>query len=66
MRIAFDVEPCHLGEVAVLVEKAYKDARGYFMETYREDQFHKLELPGSFVQSNPSYPEKGVVRGLHF
>jgi dTDP-4-dehydrorhamnose 3,5-epimerase len=64
--MAFEVESRHLGEVVVLVGKAYEDARGYFMETYREDQFLELGLPGSFVQDNYSYSRKGVVRGLHF
>jgi dTDP-4-dehydrorhamnose 3,5-epimerase len=36
------------------------------METYREDQFPELGLPGSFAQDNHSYSKKGVVRGLHF
>jgi dTDP-4-dehydrorhamnose 3,5-epimerase len=64
--MAFEVEARHLGEVVVLVGKAFEDARGYFMETYREDEFLELGLPGSFVQDNHSYSKKGVVRGLHF
>src|SRR5208337_4171512 len=64
--MAFEVESRHLGEVMVLVPKAFVDHRGYFMETYREDQFLDLGLPGSFVQDNQSYSKKGVVRGLHF
>ena len=50
----------------VLAGKAFADQRGYFMETYREDQFLELGLPGTFVQDNHSYSKKGVVRGLHF
>lgn len=64
--MAFEVESRHLGEVVVLVPRAFADQRGYFMETYREDQFLDLGLPGSFVQDNHSYSKKGVVRGLHF
>jgi len=64
--MGFEVESRHLGEVVVLVGQAFRDARGYFMETYREDQFLKLGLPGTFVQDNHSYSRKGVVRGLHF
>jgi len=64
--MAFEVESRHLGEVMVLVGKAFSDHRGYFMETYREDQFLELGLPGTFVQDNHSYSRKGVVRGLHF
>lgn len=64
--MAFEVESRHLGEVVVLVGKAFADQRGYFMETYREDQFREMGLPGSFVQDNHSYSKRGVVRGLHF
>ncbi len=64
--MAFEVESRHLGEVVVLAGKAYEDARGYFMEAYREDRFLELGLPGSFAQDNHSYSKKGVVRGLHF
>jgi dTDP-4-dehydrorhamnose 3,5-epimerase len=64
--MAFEVQSRHLGDVVVLVSKAFEDQRGYFMETYREDQFRELGLPGAFVQDNHSYSKKGVVRGLHF
>jgi dTDP-4-dehydrorhamnose 3,5-epimerase len=64
--MAFEVESRHLGEVLVLRGKAFEDMRGFFMETYRQDQFLELGLPGSFVQDNHSYSKKGVVRGLHF
>lgn len=64
--MAFEVESRHFGQVVVLKGKAFADQRGYFMETYREDQFLELGLPGSFVQDNHSYSKRGVVRGLHF
>jgi len=64
--MAFEVESRHLEEVVVLAAKAFADQRGYFMESYREDQFRELGLPGNFVQDNHSYSKKGVVRGLHF
>ena len=64
--MAFLVESRHFGEVVVLVGNSYQDHRGYFTETYREDQFRELGLPGCFVQDNHSYSRMGVVRGLHF
>jgi dTDP-4-dehydrorhamnose 3,5-epimerase len=64
--MAFELQSRHLEDVVVLVSKAFEDHRGYFMETFREDQFRELGLPGSFVQDNHSYSKKGVVRGLHF
>jgi dTDP-4-dehydrorhamnose 3,5-epimerase len=55
-----------LGEVVVLVSRVFQDERGFFMETYRNDEFKNLGLPDSFVQENQSYSRKAVVRGLHF
>jgi len=64
--MAFEVESRHLGEVVVLGGKAFQDHRGFFMETYRQDQFEELGLPGIFVQDNHSCSRRGVIRGLHF
>jgi dTDP-4-dehydrorhamnose 3,5-epimerase len=60
------VEARHLGDVVVLVPDIFQDARGFFMEAYREDQFKALGLPTVYVQDNHSKSSKGVVRGLHF
>jgi dTDP-4-dehydrorhamnose 3,5-epimerase len=60
------VESRHLGDVVVLVPEIFLDNRGFFMETFREDQFKALALPANFVQDNHSRSVKGVVRGLHF
>ena len=60
------VESRHLGDVVVLVPDVFQDSRGFFMETYREDQFKALGLPSQFVQDNHSRSAQGVVRGLHF
>jgi len=60
------VESRHLGDVVVLVPDIFQDSRGFFMETFREDQFKKFGLPTRFVQDNHSRSAKGVVRGLHF
>jgi dTDP-4-dehydrorhamnose 3,5-epimerase len=60
------VESRYLGDIVVLVPDAFQDARGFFMETYREDQFKAHGLPTHFVQDNHSRSSKGVLRGLHF
>lgn len=62
----FEIESSRLKDVVVIAGAAYADDRGYFMETYRQDQFEALGLPGTFVQDNHSRSRKGVVRGLHF
>jgi len=60
------IESKFLGDVVVLVPDVFQDARGFFMETFREDQFQANGLPTRFVQDNHSRSTKGVVRGLHF
>jgi dTDP-4-dehydrorhamnose 3,5-epimerase len=46
--------------------RRFRDARGYFFETFRRDRYEALGLPGDFVQDNVSVSERGVLRGLHF
>jgi len=60
------VESRHLEEVVVMVPNIFQDNRGFFMETFRRDQFENLGIPTNFVQDNHSRSCKGVVRGLHF
>jgi dTDP-4-dehydrorhamnose 3,5-epimerase len=61
------LDSTHLGgAVAVLVPKVLGDERGFFMETYRVDNFRDLGLPTEWVQDNHSRSAKGVLRGLHF
>ena len=60
------VESRHLNGIAVLAPQVFEDARGFFMEAYREDQFKELGLPTDFVQDNHSRSKQGVLRGLHF
>lgn len=60
------IESEHLNGLAVLVPEVFEDERGFFMETFRVDQFKELGLPHQFVQDNHSRSQKGVLRGLHF
>jgi dTDP-4-dehydrorhamnose 3,5-epimerase len=64
--MSFVPESVPLQEVVVVVPQAYRDERGFFMETFRSDEFEKLGLPNQFVQDNHSCSRKGVIRGLHF
>lgn len=42
------------------------DERGFFMETFRRDQFEKSSIPTDFAQDNHSASRKYVLRGLHY
>jgi dTDP-4-dehydrorhamnose 3,5-epimerase len=58
-------ESTHLGEIVIVAPEVFEDERGFFMETYRADQFKALGLPTDFVQDNHSRSKHGVLRGLH-
>ena len=52
--------------VYIIEPKVFGDNRGYFMETYNENEFKSNGLDYTFVQDNQSRSKKGVLRGLHF
>jgi dTDP-4-dehydrorhamnose 3,5-epimerase len=61
------VDSTHVGgDVVVLAPAVMGDDRGFFMETYRSDNFREFGLPTEWVQDNHSRSAKGVLRGLHF
>ena len=52
--------------VYIIEPQVFGDNRGYFMETYRKEEFDKAGLKYNFVQDNQSKSKKGVLRGLHY
>ena len=52
--------------VIIVDVKSYGDARGYFMETYKKEDFVQGGIDVDFVQDNQSASVKGVLRGLHY
>ncbi|SDY42057.1 dTDP-4-dehydrorhamnose 3,5-epimerase [Lachnobacterium bovis] len=52
--------------LCVITPAVHGDARGYFMETYNQNDMHEAGLDMVFVQDNQSSSTKGVLRGLHF
>jgi len=52
-------------DVVIIEPKIYSDSRGYFFESFSENQFSKV-VETKFVQDNESKSSFGVLRGLHF
>ena len=52
--------------VWVIEPKVFKDGRGYFMETWKQDEFEQCIGKVKFVQDNESCSSRGVLRGLHY
>ncbi|MBQ1199499.1 MAG: dTDP-4-dehydrorhamnose 3,5-epimerase [Bacteroidaceae bacterium] len=50
----------------ILEPRIFKDARGYFFESFSQREFEEKVGPVRFVQDNESMSTYGVMRGLHF
>lgn len=54
-------------EGLVIIEpRLFRDARGYFFESFSDREFAEKVAPVKFVQDNESRSSYGVLRGLHF
>lgn len=56
-----------ISDVVLVKPKRHGDARGYFSETFRENEYAKSGIAGPFVQDNQAFSQQaGILRGLHF
>jgi dTDP-4-dehydrorhamnose 3,5-epimerase len=54
-------------EGLVLIEPdAFADSRGFFLETFRRDEYRELGIEVDFVQDNHSRSGLGALRAFHF
>lgn len=53
-------------DVKILEPAVFGDERGFFMETYRADEFLRETGAKAFVQDNHSKSAQGILRGLHY
>ena len=53
-------------DVKIIEVDVFGDERGFFMETFRVDEFVKKTGAKPFVQDNHSKSTKGILRGLHY
>ena len=52
--------------VFIIEPRVFSDARGYFMESWKEAEFNEHVGPVKFIQDNESKSSYGVLRGLHY
>lgn len=52
--------------VWIVEPKVFADARGYFMEAWKKEEFEQKVGKIEFVQDNESCSSRGVLRGLHY
>lgn len=56
----------NIPDVKIIEPQIFGDARGFFMESWREDWFNQHVCERHFVQDNHSKSYRGTLRGLHY
>jgi dTDP-4-dehydrorhamnose 3,5-epimerase len=59
------VIPSNLPEVLVIEPDVFRDARGFFLETFHAERYLEHGIRGPFIQDNHSRSVYGTIRGLH-
>lgn len=60
-----EVTQTKLPGVLLIKPAAFEDHRGYYLETYNYDIYHKNGVDVDFVQDDISVSSRHVLRGLH-
>lgn len=56
-----------IDDVLIIEPRVFGDERGYFFESYNQEEFRKATgMDITFVQDNESKSKYGVLRGLHY
>jgi len=58
--------PQSIPEIILIEPQVHGDARGYFVETFRQDLFAKEIGTVNLLQDNESKSKLGTLRGLHY
>jgi dTDP-4-dehydrorhamnose 3,5-epimerase len=61
-----EIHSTPLKGLLIISPSVFKDERGYFFESYRQDILKIHGFTDSFMQDNESKSQHGVLRGLHF
>jgi len=61
-----DYKPTDIEGVYILEPRVFNDARGYFMEAWKRQEFEEHIGKVDFIQDNESKSARGVLRGLHY
>lgn len=61
-----DYKETKIKGVFIIEPKVFQDARGYFMEAWKQAEFDEHVGRTVFIQDNESKSSYGVLRGLHY
>lgn len=59
-------EKTDIDGVYIITPKVFADARGYFFESFKKEEFEHNVGKVDFIQENESRSSRGVLRGLHY
>lgn len=62
----FEFENTEIKGVILVKPRVFGDDRGFFLETYKKEDFEKAGIIDEFIQDNHSKSSFGVLRGLHY
>ena len=57
--------PKEIPDVVLIEPDVFRDARGFFLETWHQRKYAEGGVSGPFVQDNHSRSGRGTLRGLH-
>ena len=60
-----DINRFNIEGLIEIIPKKFQDERGYFFESYNQNEFKKININDNFIQDNQSFSKKGIIRGLH-
>ena len=61
-----EIRTTEIPDVKIVEPRIFRDARGYFAETYNRERYFAAGITAEFVQDNESCSSRGVLRGLHW
>lgn len=56
----------NIPDLIIIEPQVFGDERGFFMETFRANEFNANCAVREFVQENHSKSRQGILRGLHY
>ena len=61
-----ELKKTSIKNVIIIKPNIFKDNRGYFIESFKQNEFENKVVKTNFIQDNESKSLYGVLRGLHY
>jgi dTDP-4-dehydrorhamnose 3,5-epimerase len=60
------IETTSIQDLVIINPTVFEDTRGYFFESYNQNNLAAQGIHIHFVQDNQSFSKRGTLRGLHY